>query len=336
MLINELSDIAGVSGNEKAVRDFIRDAVTANNTSIRTDSMGNLIIFKEGVAYPGLPRIMLSAHMDEVGLMITNIEKSGHLRFKKVGGIDDRVLVAKEVAVGSQKIPGIIGAKAIHLQRPEERKKPFELAGLMIDIGARDGRQAAKLVRVGDYASFTTRCAPVGDGCLLGKAFDDRAGCAALIELLNTDGLPSFYGAFTVQEEVGLRGARVAAYTIEPELALVIETTSAGDTPDKKDHRESTSIGAGPAITFMDASLIVDRELIKRLIKCAETNDIPYQMRRFTGAGTDAGAIAASRGAVRAATISVPARYIHSPASLIKLSDYEHTKTLARLFLESF
>ena len=334
MLIKDLSNISGVSGDEKAVRDFIKSSLKSKNLKIETDSMGNLLVYKKGKVSSSVPRLMLCAHMDEVGLMVTSIEKSGHLRFKKVGGIDDRVLVAKAVLIGDEKIPGIIGAKAIHLQRPEERKKPFEVDTLLIDIGAKNNKDAAKIVKVGDYASFDTKCISIGDNYLMGKAFDDRAGCAALIELLNTDDLPSFCGAFTVQEEVGLRGARVASYTVKPDLALVLEGTSAADVPDKDEHLEATSLGSGPALSFMDSSVIVNRELLENLILCAEDNNIPYQLRRFTGGGTEAGSIQASRSGVKTAVISVPTRYIHSPASVIKESDYNQLIELAGNFLE--
>lgn len=336
MYIEELSNLAGVSGNETEVRRFIRDSLPRRNIEAQTDSMGNLIVHKKGRSSSRMPHVMVAAHMDEVGLMISSIEKSGHLRVLKVGAIDDRVLVSKQVVIGKDKIPGIIGAKAVHLQKPEERKKNFKVDQLFIDIGAKGKEEAEKLVKIGDYASFGSRFTSIGEGSYMGKAFDDRAGCSVLLELLKEKNMPTFTAVFTVQEEVGLRGARVAAYTVKPDAALVLEGTSAADVPESKDHEHVTSLGKGPALSVMDQSVIVDRDLLDKLIKLAETNKIPFQFRRFTGGATDAGAISLSRGGVKSAVMSVPCRYIHSPFSVMKESDYKHTLNLAVQFIRSF
>lgn len=334
MFLEKLSNLPGISGNEKAVREAIIEELRGRPLKWQTDTMGNLLVRKHGGSSLS-HRIMLAAHMDEVGLMVTSIEKSGHLKFRPVGGIDLRVLVSKRVRLGDDAIPGVIGSKAIHLQKPGERGKPFELDELYIDMGAKDKAEAERYLQVGTYASFDTECVSFGDGCLRGKAFDDRAGCAVLLELLQEEGGPAFDAAFTVQEEVGLRGARVAAYTLQPQLALAVEATAAADTPDTEDERSATVPGSGPAISFMDRSLIVNREVFESLIRAGEAAGIPFQLRRFTGGGTDAGAVALSREGVKAGVVAVPCRYIHAPCSVLKKSDLLHTAALVRAWLEA-
>ena len=222
--------------------------------------------------------------------MVTVIKESGQLQFKPVGGIDPRVLVSKVVKVGEQLIPGVIGSKAIHLQKREERKKPYTLEQLYLDIGAGGKEEALELVKPVDYASFDTALVPLGDGYVRGKAFDDRAGCAVLVELLLMESELSFDAAFTVQEEVGSRGAAVAAYSLQPELALVIEGTMASDTPGTAPDFTITRLGHGPALSFMDRSFIADRRLWQQLITVAEergpatsTGDLPEVVRCRSG-----------------------------------------------------
>ncbi len=328
MFLEELSNLAGVSGDEGEVRRALMEHLRVKPFQVRTDTMGNLLVSKKGKK--GAPRIMLAAHMDEVGMMVTSVEKSGHLKFKSVGSIDARVLVAKRVRVGSGRIPGVVGAKAVHLQKPGERKKPYEEEQLYLDIGAMSKEEAERHVSLGDYICFDTSCTPLGDGYYRGKAFDDRAGCAVLLNLLLDPETPAFDAAFTVQEEVGSRGALVAAYTLRPEVALVLEGTVAADTPGTEKDYASTVLGRGPAISFMDSSVIVDRSLLETLIKAGESASVPFQFRRFTGGATDAGAIALSREGVKAGVVSVPCRYIHSPHSVLKESDLQDTITLVK------
>lgn len=338
MYLEIMSNLPGVSGNEDQVRRAIVDILTGENApdpplTIHTDTLGNLLINKPGQR-PG-PGVMLTAHMDEVGLMVTTVEKTGHLKFKPVGGIDPRILVSKPVKVGARQLPGVIGCKAIHLQKPEERKKPYTLEQLYIDIGAEGKEQALKLVNPGDYVSFDATMLALGNDCFRGKAFDDRAGCAVLLELLMKDSELSFDAAFTVQEEVGSRGAVVAAYSLQPELAVVIEGTMASDTPGTEPDFSITSLGHGPALSFMDSSFMAHRQVWQELVTVAEQCGIPFQHRRFAGGGTDAGAVALSRGGVKTVVVSVPCRYIHTPHSLLKESDLKHTAALIKAWLES-
>ncbi len=331
MLLKELSELTGVSSGETAVRHYIRDRIQGQVDRIQTDRLGNLIARRDQ-GKKG-PLVMLTAHMDEVGLMVVGIDPSGLLKIKTVGGIDERVLISKRVLVGPQRIPGVIGAKPIHLQEKEERKRPVKTTGLFVDIGATDRSDAEKDVKLGDLIAFDVEAGPFGDGLFKGKALDDRAGCAVLLNLMEKKyNLPLAY-VFTVQEEVGLRGATVAAFGLNPDLALVVEATSAGDVPPLKKHQASTRLGAGPAISFMDRSVIVNPALIQRLVAVAEEAGIPYQFRESTTGGTEAGVINQTRSGIPVAVISVPCRYIHSPVGILNRNDLTQTVKLIDAFL---
>ncbi len=335
MLLKELSEARGVSGNEGPVRDIILEAVRDLVDEHRVDAMGNLICLKKGrrqsseQAWP--QRVMIAAHMDEVGFMVTGINKDGTLRFDKVGGIDDRILLSKQVLVGKDAVPGVIGYRPIHLIPRKERERVADPKKLAIDIGAADKSDAEKLVQPGDYVSFRTAFQVLDEEGLRtvkGKAFDDRVGCAMLVELLKEDYAFDLYAAFTVQEELGMRGARVAAYAIKPDVAFVHEGTICDDLPKKKDLSPVTEVGKGPAITTMDRSFIADRRLVKLLVTTAEKLGIPYQFKRAVSGGTDAGAIHLTGEGVPSAVVSVPSRYIHAPVSLLSLSDFCHAVRL--------
>lgn len=327
MLLKKLADAYGVSGDEGDVRNILKEELTPVAEEIFTDALGNLFV-KKGVGRT--PRIMLAAHMDEVGLMVEGFEKSGLLRVTKVGGIDDRVLVSKPVVVGKDRVPGVIGAKAVHLQKAGERTKAIKIENLYIDIGARSQDEAEKLVKLGDYVAFTVKTREAGDNSLIGKAFDNRAGCAVLAELMKEDYNAEVTAVFTVQEEVGLRGSGVAAYSVHPDVALVIETTSASDVAGTKEAGYVTRLGSGPAVTFMDSSFIAPRAMTDLITSTAEKLAIPFQFRRLTTASTDAGKIAQTHAGILSAVISVPCRYIHSPASVLNLEDWQNTLRLAK------
>ncbi len=338
MLLEKLSNARGVSGNEAEVREILLDAIQDRVDEHRVDTLGNLIALKKakGTRQKSALKVMLAAHMDEVGLMIVHHESNGHLRFRKVGGIDDRVLLSKVVLIGKDKIPGVIGVKPIHLLKEKEREEVLEADALTIDIGAKSKEQAEEAVRLGEYATFATEFAEMGERIVKGKAFDDRAGCAALVQILKRDYPFDVYGVFTAQEEVGLRGARVAAYAIEPDFAFALEGTVCDDSPKQKDVSPVTRVGAGPAITIADASLISDRRLVNLLVETAEENRIPYQFKQAIAGGTDAGRISLTKTGVPAVAVAVPTRYIHSPVSLLSLSDFDHlvalvSKALPRL-----
>lgn len=334
MYLKELSRIPGVSGDESRVRNFIKEKLLQWGIKNQTDSMGNLYAFKEGRGKHEDSGIMLTAHMDEVGLMVSSIEKSGHLRFYKVGGVYEHTLVSKPVKIGHQDVRGVIGAKAIHLQKKDERKRALEVDKLYIDIGAKDREDAEKAVKIGDYVSFDSEPSATGD-LVKGKAFDNRAGCAALLEILQKEYPFSFTVVFTAQEEVGIRGARAAAHRVNPRIALVLETTGAIDIPGVKEQNSSVVIGAGPAFTLMDDSFIAHPRILERLIYVAEGRKKPYQFRRYTGSFTDAGAVALAHSGVAVGVISTPCRYIHTPVSLLSQEDWSHLVEVTDVFIRS-
>jgi putative aminopeptidase FrvX len=333
VLLEELSNLNGVSGREDEVRSYIYKKAVEQSDEVFFDSMGSLIAVK-GRKKSG-PSIMLAAHMDEVGLMVTGIDNSGMLKIDPVGSMDARVLVSKPVTVGKDRVAGVIGAKPIHLQERDEQRKPLPMRSLFVDIGAKDKGDAEKAVRLGDAIAFDTKASSFGQGCFKGKALDDRAGCAVLMRLMEMDFDVPVYFAFTAQEEIGARGAKTAAYSIQPSMALVFEGTSAGDVPEAPEHKQSTRLGQGPAVTFMDRSVVVHRGLFRRIREVADSEGIRHQLRQMTTGGTDAGPISRSHSGVPTGIISVPCRYIHSPVSVLKLSDFEDTVRLASAVLRS-
>ena len=321
MLLKKLCEASGVSGNEQEVRDVLTEDLKNHVKEWQRDKLGNLIAVLNRKAKG--PRVMIDAHMDEVGLMIIGIERNGLLRFNPVGGVDARVLVSKPVLVGKDRIPGVIGAKAIHLQSPGEREIPIPMSQLGIDIGCNSKEEAEKYVKLGDYVVFNTSFEEFGDDMIKAKALDDRVGCAVLAEVLKDKYKIPVFGAFCVQEEIGTRGAGVAAYAIEPEVAIAIEGTVCNDIGDNPEHEYTTSIGQGVVINFMDGGLIANKKLFALAIAIAEKEGIPYQFRKATAGANDAGKISTTRSGCPALAVAVPTRYIHSPVSVIKKSDMD-------------
>ncbi|MBR4890011.1 MAG: M42 family metallopeptidase [Clostridia bacterium] len=332
MYLKELTEIAGPSGNEEKVCDFIFDKVKDFCDEIAKDSIGNLICLKRGSGKNN-KKVMVCAHMDEVGFIISRITSDGFLKFKSVGGIDPRVLVSKKVKIGNDGLSGVIGAKAIHLQKREERNKVIKETDLYIDIGAKDDEEAEKYVSVGDYATFDSGYVEFGDGLIKAKALDDRVGCDVLISLAKERFDFDLYLVFTVQEEVGLRGARVSAERIRPDYAVVLEGTTCSDVYDTQEKDYSTILGGGAALSIIDRSTYYNKELTNAIFETAKRNNIPVQFKKTATGGNDAGAIHQSGTGVKTSVISVPARYIHSPSSVIKKTDYEAAKTLIHTFL---
>ncbi|MGD2165848.1 MAG: M42 family metallopeptidase, partial [Anaerolineae bacterium] len=327
--LRELSDAYGVSGNEDAVRLVVIEAIRDHVDEIRIDALGNVLTLKRGTGHDGM-RVMLAAHMDEIGLMVVGHDDRGLLKVRAVGGIDARLLPGSVLAVGPDAIPGVIGIKPIHLVESDEMKKVTKIEKLTVDIGAKGKEEAQKAAPLGTYATFATRFRELGP-TVTGKAFDDRAGCAVLVELLQGDRFAfDLHAVFTVQEEVGLRGAKVAAYAVDPDCAFALEGTIADDIPKEKDGSPTTELGKGPAITVMDRTFVADRRLVRLLTGTAEELDIPYQFKQPGVGGTDSGAIHLAREGVPSATVSVPARYIHSPVALLSLEDFDNTVRLMR------
>jgi len=325
-LLERLSNACGVSGDEGEVRAIVMEQVKPCVDEVIVDALGNLLaIRKARVEHP--VRVMLAAHMDEVGLMLINDEENGLYSFATVGGIDVRSLVGKPVLIGKQHVPGVIGAKPIHLTEEGETDRKIPLDALRIDVGpGKNGK-----VKVGDWACFATRFAQVGPS-LRGKALDNRLGVATLIELVkHAPDQIELQAAFTVQEEVGLRGARVAAYSLNPDLAFAIDSTPAFDLPTwdgSENAQYNTHLGAGPAIYIADGRTLSDPRLVRYLAGVGDSLGIPYQFRQPGGGGTDAGAIHLRRAGIPSVSVSIPSRYPHTGVLLARLVDWQNTLAL--------
>jgi tetrahedral aminopeptidase len=337
-LLERLSNASAVSGDEGEVRKIVLAEITPHVDEVKVDALGNVLAVKRSRSGAAAPlKVMLDAHMDEVGFMIVHDEGEGIYRFDTVGGLDERQLVGKAVWVGKDHVPGVIGAKPVHLTRPEERKSPITLDTLRIDVGPGKNK-----VQVGDRAVFATRFRRQGPS-LFGKALDDRLGVAVLIELLraeyNPAAAPGFdlLAAFSVQEEIGLRGARVAAYALQPDLAIAIDSTPANDIPTwdgAENTLYNTRLGAGPALYVADSATLSDPRLVRYLAQIAEALGIPYQFRQPGGGGTDAGAIHQQRAGIPSISVSIPGRYPHTASGMARLEDWQHTFALLHAALE--
>lgn len=324
-LLEKLSNAVSVSGAEDEVRQIVLEQVKPYADEVKQDALGNLLVKRHAQATNPL-RVLLAAHMDEVGFMIVDDEGEGVFAFSPVGGIDPRQLAAKPVLVGKERLPGVIGAKPIHLSSPDERHNNYTFSSLRIDVSPANGKK----VKVGDLATYATRFSRQGSS-LFGKALDDRLGVATLIELLKRDhpDLELLF-AFTVQEEVGLRGAQVAAYEFKPDLALVVDSTPAFDfVPETGENTQyNCRLGAGPAIYIADAGTLSDPRLIRFLAATAEKHAIPFQFRQPGGGGTDAGAIHKTGAGIPTVSISIPGRYAHTPILHARVKDWENTLLL--------
>ena len=333
-LLKKLTESVGVSSREKEVRLLIRDLIKDHVDAWRVDSMGNLIAVKRGTGKYDL-QILVDAHMDEVGLMISDIDSNGTFKFEAVGGFDDRSLLGKVVQVGPKKLIGVIGAKPIHKLQGNQRNSVVKRESMRIDIGAKNKEAAGSKVKIGDMAAFTTEYEELGPTAI-GKAFDDRAGCAALIELLRAERYPfDLVATFSVQEEVGLRGASVLAFDQKIDAALVLECTPAYDLPNDNDVSPNVYLGKGPAIYVMDRVTIQDPRLVSFLMKTAAAQNIPFQIRQPGGGGTNTAAIQSQIGGIPAATLAIPGRYAHTPTMMINLEDYANLGKLAEASLRS-
>ncbi len=333
-LLERLCNASAVSGDEKAVRSIVLDNIRPHAADLRVDAMGNVLAVRPGTAEDRM-RVMLAAHMDEVGFMLTNDDGDGLFRFEIVGGVDRRQLVGKPVIVGPEGIPGVIGAKPIHLTTADERRRPISLEALRIDVGPAN----SKKIKVGNWATFATQFARIGPS-VRAKALDDRLGVATLIELFkHAPANIDLLAAFTVQEEVGLRGAKVAAYALDPQLAFVLDCTPAMDLPILGEEgcsgedctenvRYNTRLDAGPAIYVGDRATLSDPRLIRHLAETGDALGIPYQFRQPGGGGTDAGMIHKQRAGIPSVSVSTPGRYLHTAASIIRVADWKNTLAL--------
>jgi putative aminopeptidase FrvX len=324
-LLERLSNACAVSGDEGEVRKIVMEEIRPYADEVKVDALGNVLATRGGSGERPL-RVMLAAHMDEVGLMITSEEGEGIYRFESVGGTSATDLSGKVMWVGKEHIPGVIGLKPIHLLDPAESKRQFTIDSLRLDVGPATGR-----VKIGDRAAFATTFIRQGPS-LRGKALDNRLGVATLIELVkHAPPQIELQAAFTVQEEIGLRGARVAAFSFNPDMAIILDSTPAYDLPTwdvDENVRYNTRLGAGPAIYVADSGTLYDPRLVRYMVEIAEGHGIPYQIRQPGGGGTDAGSIHKQRVGVPSISVSVPGRYHHSPAAIVRLTDWQHTMDL--------
>ena len=326
-LLKQLCALSGVSSWEDEVRDFIRTQAQPWADSIHTDPIGNLIVFKKGAKSTG-NQLLLSAHMDEVGLMVKRIEEDGSLRFDTVGGIDRRVIFGRRVLVAG-KYPGVIGGKPVHLLDSDGRSKVPSPDDLVIDIGTSTRAETEALVCPGDSVTFDSGYEE-SHGKILARAIDDRAGCAMMIELIREGLEYDTVFCFAVQEEIGLKGSKTASFEIDPQAAIVLESTTAADFKGVPEEKRVCRVGKGPVVSFMDRSTIYDKGYYRLAFDTAKELGIPCQTKTTVAGGNDAGAIHVSRGGVRCAAVSLPCRYLHSAVSMISKEDYEHALMLVR------
>jgi endoglucanase len=331
-LLEKLCNVIAVSGDEGEVRRIVLDEVKPYADEVKVDALGSVLATRRGTGKgKARMRVMLDAHMDEVGFMIVSDDGDGLYRFETVGGIDVRHLVGKQVLVGRDRTPAVIGGKPVHLMNAEERTRKVPLDALRIDTGL-SGK-----AKVGDYAGFATRFRRVGPS-ILSKSIDDRIGVATLIELFKqAPPTIDLCAAFSVQEEIGLRGAKVAAQYFNPDLAIAVDSTPANDLPlyeGGENTSYNTKLGLGPAIYIADGSTLHDPRLVRFLQETAQAEKIPYQLRQPGGGGTDSGAIQRSLVGIPTVSISVPHRYTHSPVSISRVEDWKNTINLLSAALQ--
>jgi putative aminopeptidase FrvX len=326
-ILEKLANASGVTGREDEVKSLMIKYLKPYVDEVKEDKIGNVVAIKKGKK--NAPKLMLAAHMDEIGLLVKTITKEGFLQFMKMGGIDDRVLLAQKVMVCTEKVllHGIVGSKPPHIQKEDERKRVLASDELFIDIGAENQEEARKMgVRIGDPVEFDIKFAKLSKDIVIGKAFDDRAGCVAMIEVMKrlekTD--CTIFAVGTVQEEVGCRGAVTSAFRLSPDVGIALDVTVAGDTPGVKESEAPVKLGKGPSLGIADSGLITHPKVLKLLIDTAEENKIPYQLEAGLAGSTDASRIALAREGVPSGPLSIPTRYIHSPTSMINLTDVEN------------
>lgn len=330
-MLKKLSVAFGVSGAEDEVRDLILSEMSTLCDKTEIDSMGNVICYKKGTkGYRN--NVMLTAHMDEVGFIVSGVTKEGYVRFKTVGGVDPRVLIAKKVLIGENKISGVIGDKPPHLN---DKKSDYALTvkDLYIDIGAKSEEDALNCVSLGDYACFDSDFVNFCDNLLKGKALDDRIGCYVLLQLAKNNYPHDIYFAFTVQEEIGCRGAATAAYNVKPDIAIVVEGTTCSDVAGTDNTGFSTKLRGGAALSILDRSSYSDIQLRSALYNAAVKNEINVQYKQTTLGGNEAGAIHLTETGVKTAVISVPCRYIHSPSCVACIDDINSCYNILDKFL---
>ncbi|MEK7347374.1 MAG: M42 family metallopeptidase [Candidatus Eisenbacteria bacterium] len=335
--LEAFSNADGPSGWEAPVRDLVVSAVRDRVDSLEVDAMGSLVarLSPSGArSRRRLPHVMLCAHMDEVGFMVTAVEKDGRLRFRKVGGIDPRILLGQVFRVGMNGARGVVGVLPAHLLTNNDMNKVIPIEELFLDIGAASREEALQAISIGDLVAFDTTYEASGR-VRKGKAFDDRVGCAVVASLVQKRPPVPVTAVWTVQEEIGLRGAAAAARRVAPDLAIILEGTASGEAPGASPEEQQPRMGGGPTITIQDRSLMADARLVDLLQRTAKRRKISTQWKRPGVGGTDAGRIAISGAGVPAAVVSVACRYIHAPAAYLDIRDPRRVVDLVWHTLES-
>ena len=335
MDLKTLTEINGVAGHEQAIRRARLEEIKAMGLTPSIDRMGNVVVVKEGTGAAPRKRVMLAAHMDEVGLIVTSATEDGFLRIAPAGGVDPRVIISKRVLVGDDKVPGVIGAMAIHLQSAADRQHVMGYNEIYVDIGAKDKGEAEAKAPKGTYISFDTPYVEYGEGYACGKAFDDRVGVYNLLRVLEGEYPVDVVAVFTSEEEVGCRGAKGAAFAQEPDIGIVLEGTTCNDLGDVPETSQVCNTGMGVAVSFMDGSSIGNRDLFKKALQLGQEQGIPCQVKRSVSGGNDGGNIQRARAGVPVVVLSVPCRYIHSPSTVVKLSDVDCQLELTKALLKA-
>ncbi len=326
-LLKKLCTIPAVSGNEENITEFILSEIK-DFCDARTDATGNIICFKKGKKRP-LKKVVLDAHTDEVGLIATSVTSDGFIKFAVVGGIETAVMLCRSVTFENG-VKGVIGMKPVHLSSADERKKYPDKDSLYIDIGAASKEEAENLIRPGDTAVFDSTPTPLGENRLKARALDDRAGVACLILLLKSEAEYDFYATFTVQEEVGTRGAITAAFAVEADVAIALECTTAADLNGISEDKQVCRLGEGPAISFMDKG----NYYTKSIFDLAMQSGLACQAKSYVSGGNNSRAFAQTREGAQTAVISLPCRYIHSPSCVADMRDFENMLPLAKFLTE--
>ncbi len=336
MDLKTLTEINAPAGHEQPIRRALIEELKAKGHNPYIDRMGNVIVVKEGTGPAPRKRVMVAAHMDEVGLIVTGHTDGGFLKVSQAGGIDPRVLISKRVLVGDDNIPGVIGAVAIHLQSAADRARVMGYRDITVDIGAMDKKEAERKAPIGTYISFDTPYVEYGEGYACGKAFDDRVGCWTILRLLDEELPCDLIAAFTSEEEVGCRGASGAAFSQEPDIGIVLEGTTCNDLGDVPEVSQVCKAGQGVAVSFMDGASIANRDLFKKALAVGEAEGIAHQVKGSVSGGNDGGAIQRAREGIPVVVLSVPCRYIHSPSTVVNLSDVESQFELCKALLKTF
>lgn len=324
--LKKYCEIPSPSGDEGMLRDSIIEDIKDFADEIKTDNLGNLIVFKKGKK-PAQKKVMLDAHMDEIGFMITAIDDKGYLRFDNLGGIDGKVLFGKRVKING--FYGVIGGAAVHLLSADERKKVQKNDNLRIDIGAKDKADAMKMVKIGDTAVFDTDFKDMGES-IAARGLDDKVGCAILVKLIRSELEYDAYFSFSVQEEIGCRGANVTAYSISPDCAITVESTTACDIHGVPDDKTVCLLGKGAVLPIMDHGTLYNKNLVHSVLKNAEENGISAQLKTAVAGGTNASVIHKSRNGVKTVNLALPCRYIHSGYCVANKADAENLFLLVK------